>query len=142
MTMKIQLDWKRGLRFDAESSSGAKLTMDAETGEAPSPMEALLASLAGCMAMDVASILEKKRQSVASYRIEIEGERPEAGVYPRPFTAVRMRHIVTGDSVDPEAVRRAIELSETKYCSVAATLKGSPEILSTFDVLETVKPGT
>jgi putative redox protein len=82
-------------------------------------VEALLASLAGCTGMDVASILKKKRQAAATYEITIDGDRTEE--HPRIFTAIRVEHRVSGN-VEPEALRRSIELSATAYCPVSAML--------------------
>ncbi|MFN8138398.1 MAG: OsmC family protein [Fimbriimonadales bacterium] len=133
--MKATINWKQDLRFDAVTSSNALISFDSDaTTNLPSPMEGLLTSLAACMAMDVISILEKKRQAVSAYRVEIEGERPEAGVYPRPFTSMTLVHYVEGDNIDEAAVARAVELSETKYCSVSFTLKSQPEIRNEWRV--------
>jgi putative redox protein len=85
----------------------------------PTPIDVLLAALAGCTAMDVASILRKKRQSAASYEVEVDGDR--ADEHPRVFTAIRVEHRVRG-AVEPEALRRSIELSATTYCPVSAML--------------------
>jgi len=135
--MKTALEWKQGNRFDADLDSGASLTFDsAEDGEAPagpSPLEALLASLAACTAMDVISILEKKRQDVKSYRVEIEADRNPPGEWPRPFKSFHLNHVVSGD-VDEHALARAIELSEDKYCSVSATLRTAPRITNTWTI--------
>jgi putative redox protein len=106
-----------GLAVSADG--GRSITMAPDEAGGPSPIDALLASLAGCTAMDVASLLRKKRQSAATYEIEIDGDRAEE--HPRVFTAVRIEHRVRG-AVEPEALRRSIELSATKYCPVSATL--------------------
>lgn len=135
--MFSSLDWKGGYRFDAEVPSGVTVSFDnADEGAVPagpSPMEAFLASLAACTAMDVISILLKKRQSVTSYRVEIEGERNPPGEWPRPFTEFRIKHIIEGD-VEPASLERAISLSEEKYCSVSATLRIEPGIVNTWEI--------
>jgi putative redox protein len=135
--MIATLEWKEGLTFEAQVPSGVDLVFDsADDGEipkGPSPMEAFLTSLAACTAMDVISILEKKRQKVASYRIEIEGDRNPPGSWPRPFTEFRIKHSVTGE-VDPVALQRAINLSEETYCSVSATLKAMPKVVNTWEI--------
>jgi putative redox protein len=94
-------------------------------GSAASPKEALLAALAGCTAIDVASILRKKRQAAATYEIHAEAESAEE--HPRVFTSVTVEHRVTGD-VTPEALRRSVELSATKYCPVSHMLSASVRI--------------
>jgi putative redox protein len=131
------LDWKGNLRFDVELPSGATLSYDNvedyEVPAGPSPMEGLLSSLAACMAMDVISILQKKRQNVVSYRVEIEADRKPRGEWPRPFEAIRVKHIVGGE-VEAAALERAIELSEEKYCSVSATLRLGPQITNSVEI--------
>ena len=117
------VDPSDGLAITATSGSGFRLQFDtastAEGGIGPSPTESLLAALAACTAMDVASILRKKRQAVDRYDIEVHGE--EASQHPQVFTSITVEHVVAGD-VDPEAVRRSIELSATRYCPVSALL--------------------
>lgn len=105
-----------------------------ERSAAAGPLELLTIALGGCTAVDVISILKKKRQKVTAYRVEVRGERREE--HPRSFRRMEVRHIVTGHGVSEEAVRRAVELSVDKYCSVAATLRPTAEIVSSFEVLE------
>ncbi len=97
-------------------------------------MELLLVGLAGCTAMDVIGILRKKRQHVTDYEVLVHGERAED--HPMVFTDVTVEHIVTGHGVDPTAVARAIELSETKYCGAGATISQTATLKHTFRVLE------
>ena len=103
-------------------------------GTAATPMELLLLALGGCTGVDVISILKKKRQQVTDYRIEVSGERREE--FPKRFTRLLVKHIVRGHSVTEQAVARAIELSETKYCSVAATLRPGVEIVTSYEIIE------
>ena len=128
----MTLEWKGGLTFEAEPPSGAKMTFASESG--PTPIEAFVASLAACSAMDVVSILEKMRQPVESYRVEVEWERGPRDVWPRPVTAITVRHIVKGAGVDESAVRKAVKLSDEKYCGVTATLRTQPKITTTWSV--------
>ncbi len=101
---------------------------------APTPVEMLLVSVAGCTAADVISILKKKRQNVTAYKVEISGERKED--HPRAFIRFHVHHIVHGHNVSEKAVADAIELSDTKYCSVAATVRPTAEITTSFEVVE------
>lgn len=121
--------WLTGMTFDAELGDH-HLTMDAKSGfgdnRAPTPVMLLLASLGGCTAMDVVSILRKKRQSFDGITIRVEGEQLEE--HPNRFTDIKLVYEITGDGIDPKAVARAVELSEEKYCSVAASLRMSTNI--------------
>lgn len=101
---------------------------------AASPMELLLIAVGSCTAIDVESILKKKRERVTSYRIEVSGERREE--YPKSWKRIGIKHILTGRGLSETAVARAIELSEQKYCSVAATLRPTAEIVSTYVIEE------
>jgi putative redox protein len=116
--------------------SGHALPMDTDSkrSSAPSPVELLLVALGACTATDVAGILAKKRQHVTSYVIEVSGTRRDD--HPRRYTAMKVHHIITGKSLSATAVAHAIELSDTKYCSVAATLRPSVEIQTTFEIIE------
>jgi putative redox protein len=95
-----------------------------EGNAGPRPAELVAVGLAGCTAMDVISILQKKRQVVTSYQVSVTAEQRETA--PNVFTSAEVLHIVEGPSVDEAAVRRAIELSASKYCSVGATLAAGP----------------
>ena len=120
----------------ATTPGNYSLTIDTkgERKSAPTPMELLLVSVAACTAVDVVSILEKKRQVVTDYKVEISGERRED--YPRAFTKMHVHHIVYGHDVSEQAVARAIELSDTKYCSVAASVRPTVEITTSFEILQ------
>lgn len=106
-----------------------------DRANAISPLEMLLVSVAACTAADIISILEKKRQDVTDYRVEIEGDRRDE--YPRSFTTFRINHIVHGRSVSEKALSDAIELSDTKYCSVAATVRPAATIITSYQIFET-----
>jgi putative redox protein len=96
------------------------------------PMELLLVGLGACTGMDVITILRKKRQNIAAYRIEVSGNRAED--YPKVFTEIFIRHVVHGDDVEGSAVRHAIELSETKYCPAYAMLSRTAKISTTYEI--------
>lgn len=117
------VDPQGGLRVEVVTESGFPIAFDAAeagtTQSAPSPIETVLAALAGCTSMDVVSILRKKRQRATSYEIAVTGEK--ADEHPRVYTRIVIEHRVAGDVV-PEALRRSIELSATHYCPVSAML--------------------
>ncbi len=116
------------------SGHAQALETDHERASAATPMELLLIALGGCTAVDVESILKKKRQQVSDYRVEVRGERRDE--HPRAYTRIEVRHVVRGRGVSEAAVASAVELSETKYCSVAATLRPGVEIVTTYEVIE------
>jgi len=126
--------------FVGVSPSGHAQTIetDSERHAAATPMELLLLALGSCTGVDVISILKKKRQQVTDYRIEVSGERREE--HPRAYTRLFVKHIVRGHAVSEEAVARAIELSDQKYCSVAATLRGSAQIVTSYEIIEENQP--
>src|SRR4051794_18456476 len=119
----VKVNWVGALAFEVEPPTGNKFILDSHpefggTNQGPTPVEAFLGALAACSAIDVLAILEKKQQKVTAYRIEVEGERPPQGTYPRGFTSLVVRHILAGENLDPHAVERAVELSDQKYCTV------------------------
>ncbi|HXQ72467.1 MAG TPA: OsmC family protein [Pyrinomonadaceae bacterium] len=136
MTAKAIVKFVDDDLFVGITPGGRALVLDtnSQRSSGPSPVELLLVALGSCTATDVASILKKKRQHVTSYTIEISGERRTE--YPRSYTSMKVHHILTGRSISRNAVAHAIELSETKYCSVADTLRPKVEIQSTFEIIE------
>ena len=122
--------------FIGTSPSGISVAIDVkgDRRSAASPLEMLLISVAACTAADVASILEKKRQDVREYVVEIEGTRVDD--YPRKFVRFHVNHIVRGRSVSEKALADAIRLSDEKYCSVAATVRPTAEITTSYEIIE------
>ena len=117
--MKATVNWQQNMTFIGTANSGFPVKMD--SGESSGgnnsgvrPMELLVLGLAGCMAMDVISILRKKRQNVTQFDVRVDAARSKE--YPKVFTSALVTYVVTGISVDEDAVLRAIELSATKYC--------------------------
>ena len=128
--------------FIGTSPSGHAQAIDSKGDRkaAPTPMEMLLVAVGACTAVDVVSILEKKRQTVTDYRVEVSGDRREE--HPRAYTKIRVHHIVYGHNVSEQAVARAVELSDTKYCSVAATVRPTAEIETSYEIIEVEKQET
>jgi putative redox protein len=122
--------------FTGYSPSGHPVTIDTDhlRNSAPTPMELLLLALGSCTGVDVVSILKKKRESVTDYRVEVRAHR--RAEHPRSYARMEVHHIVTGRNISKQSVAQAIELSEQKYCSVAATLRPTAEIVSSFEVIE------
>lgn len=118
------------------SNHALAIETDSERHSAPTPMELLLVALGSCTGVDVVSILKKKRQVVTSYRVEIRGHRREE--HPRSYQRIEVHHIITGDNVSENSVEQAVKLSEEKYCSVAATLRPTAEIVSTFEIIQAI----
>ena len=126
----VVVSWKReGLLFEGVTAHGRvdlASSLD-EAGQGATPMELLRLALAGCTAMDVVSILQKMRQPLEEIRVEVRGEKAEE--HPRRFVALEVVYYRTGD-LDEQKVKRAVELSETRYCSVEATLQPAVPITS------------
>lgn len=113
---------------------GQALVMEtnSQRASAPSPVELLLIAIGGCMGSDVVEILGKKRERLTDYRIEIQGERRKD--FPRSYKKIEIHHVLSGPGLSEEAVKQAIDLSNSKYCSVAATLRPTAEIAVSFAV--------
>ena len=110
-----------GAQFTVRTGSGHEIVLDDAQGDSgPRPIEMLLVGQAGCTGMDVMSILRKKRQVVARYEVSVTAEQRDG--QPAVYTRADVLHVIEGPALDEAAVRRAIELSATKYCSVAAML--------------------
>ncbi len=123
------------MSFDVETGSGHHVLLDAAEhnggqDRGPRPMEMLLVALAGCAGMDIITILRKKRQDIIGYEIRIYGERVEE--HPRVFVHITVEHIFTGHNIVPEAVERAIELTEERYCGASTMLGKMATLKHTF----------
>ena len=134
MTIEAKLVWTEGLQFIGRAGNGPAVVMDSnDGGTGPSPMRMVLMGIAGCSAMDVISILHKKRANVTDFQINITGER--ADEHPKRFTHIHVEYVVTGQGIKPKAVERAIALSEEKYCSAMASVNA--DISHTYRIIET-----
>ena len=137
MDATVTLD--KGMAFYGTADTGFTIKMDAHPSvggdnDGFRPMELLLVGLGGCTAMDIISILRKKRQDISGFEIHLHADR--AKDHPHVFTAITINYVVHGTGVDPQAVERAIELSATKYCSAQAMLSQSAEITSKYEIIE------
>ncbi|MFY9610288.1 MAG: OsmC family protein [Blastocatellia bacterium] len=133
-TKVAKLRYAGGETFVGESPSGHAIVTSFAHDHvtAPTPMELLLMSLGGCTGADVIGILEKKRQRVSGYEIEVRGVRREE--HPKIYTEIEVVHRLRGRALDPKAVAHAIELSESKYCSVSAMLGASAAITMRYEI--------
>ncbi len=143
--MNAKVTWQKELQFVGMADSGFPVKLDShsspETGVGP--VEMLAIALAGCTAMDVISILVKKKMDVTSFEVKVNADR--AADPPKRITKAVLEYVVRGRGVDEASVRRAIELSVTKYCAVHATLKDSFPIALTYSIYEDeqlIKQGT
>ena len=137
---KMVLDWKTNYQLEARNEKGLSVKFDAPIAHggdetALSPMEYVLASLAACSSIHVLRILKKMRQKINNYQVEATAERKEES-YPRVFTRIHLKYKVKGKKIDPEAVKKAIQLSEEKYCSVGGMLREIVQITSSYEVTE------
>lgn len=121
MTIQAQLTWTDGLQLVARADGAPAIIMDNPVGgSGPTPMQVMLMGIAGCTAMDVISILNKKRCPFTRVTANVVGERADG--HPKRFTRIRIEYVVHGNGVKPKDVERAIELSTTRYCGAIASL--------------------
>jgi putative redox protein len=136
----INARWSKNRQFVGWDSKNHGIVMDTPaegTGEGTGwrPVELLLLGLAGCTGVDVISILEKKREDVRGFEIEVKGD-PFLDEHPHYYQTIEVIYTVTGVGVKPESVARAIELSEEKYCSVKGSLGPQVNVTTRFEVIE------
>lgn len=138
--MQATVKWVDGVMFLGESGSGHSVVMDGAADHGGRnmgvrPMEMILLGLGGCASFDVISILKKARQPVTDCRVELDADRAD-GV-PSPFTRIHLRFVVTGKGLKDAQVKRAVELSATKYCSASVMLEAANVALShSYEVIE------
>lgn len=129
--MESKVVWKGGMAFTGGTDSGFLIPLDAHEKAGGhkmgfQPLQLFAIGLVGCTGMDVISILTKKRQEVTAFEVSAQIER--ADEHPRVFTKIIIEYKVTGRNIDREAVERAVELSETRYCPAQAMLEKAAEI--------------
>jgi len=140
----VRVRWTGKRQFTGWDAAGHGLVMDVpeefggqDTG--PRPLEIFLYGLAACTAMDVVSVLEKKREQFTALEIEVEATQRE-DEFPKIYTRIELMYVVTGWDVAPEAVSRAIELSEEKYCTVRGMLGPQVEVVTGYRIEEAPRP--
>lgn len=135
--MRVEIKRSQGLTLTATADSRHPVIMDAAgpaggNDEGSRPIELVLMGLGGCTAMDVLTILKKKRIVLDDFEMHLTAERNEE--HPKVFTDIRIQFVFYGEAIPREAVEKAIELSETKYCSVSAMLKKTARITTEFEI--------
>ena len=143
--MKATVNWQNNMVFIGTSASGFPVQMDADssfggTESGIRPMEMIALGLAGCTAMDVISILRKKRQDVTQFEVRVDA--PRSTDYPKVFTRAVITYVVTGRSVDEDAVLRSIELAATKYCSAQIMLESAVPMDLLYEIFEDEEDGS
>lgn len=135
--MRSTATWLGGAAFEHTPDSGLRFVTDARLAgdeerprRGPSPMEIILGAVAGCTGIDLVEVLRKMRLEIRVLRITAEGERYDT--VPRAFRRIHMTYEIETEPLEPEKIRRAVELSVTKYCSVTATLAGAVEMRYTL----------
>ena len=123
--MNAIVAWRQGMRFTGKADTGFEVPLGAEPAAGGAndgfrPLELMAVSLAGCTAMDVISILTKKKQDVTAFEVKVHAE--QAQEFPKVFTQAVITYMIAGHAVDEAAVLRAIELTATKYCPALAML--------------------
>jgi len=132
---QAKVKWVEGKQFVGTDSTSHSLVMSSsQEGTGLKPSDLLLLGLGGCTGVDVISILEKQCQRVADLEITITGEQDPQP--PWTFRRIEMEYLLRGKELKEEAVRRAIQLSEEKYCSVGATISGVAEMASSFQIVK------
>lgn len=138
MAKTASVTWKGDMHFTGTADTGFGLTLDAAPAVGGQemgfrPLELMLISLAGCTGMDVISILKKKRQDVTGFEVRVEAK--QADEHPYIYTDIHVNYLVRGHDVDPAAVERSIELSETTYCPAHAMLRRTANITSSYEIV-------
>lgn len=126
MTIKAKLEWKEKMQFVGQAGNNPCVTLDNPEGKTgPTPMEMVLMGIAGCTAMDVISIIRKRRADVTGFQVNITGERAED--HPKRYTRILIEYVLEGTGITAKDVERAIKLSTTKYCSATASMNAQVE---------------
>jgi putative redox protein len=137
--MESKVIWKGNMAFTGTSDAGYSIPLDTSkamggSDNAIQPLQLFAIGLVGCTAMDVISILQKKRQQITDFEVSAQIERAEE--HPKVFTKILLEYKITGKNLDKKAVDRAVELSETRYCAAKAMLEKTAEIETVITMIE------
>ncbi|MDM8538615.1 OsmC family protein [Desulfobacterales bacterium HSG17] len=133
MTLKAQIKWTDGYQFVARAGTGPAVVLDStDGGSGPTPMDMLLMGVAGCSAIDVVMIMQKKRAKLTDFHVNISGTKADAD--PQRFTHINLEYVLYGKGIKPSGVEQAIRLSEEKYCSAMASVNA--EFSHTYRIVE------
>jgi putative redox protein len=133
---EVVAEWIGESAFEGRNQSGGSVQIGTHAGKpGVGPMEMLLLGVAGCTGMDIVSILGKKRQKLDRFEVQVRGKR--ADEHPKVYTDIEVIYCLWGQAIDPKAVEQAIQLSEEKYCSASAMMKGVAQIVSRYELHET-----
>jgi putative redox protein len=131
---EVVAEWQGGGAFIGRNAAGGSVQMGTiEEKPGTSPMELLLIAVAGCTGMDIADIMQKKRQPLQSLKVKVRGKRAES--FPKVYTEIDVTYLVWGENIDPRALEQAIQLSEEKYCSASAMLRAVAQMHSNYRIL-------
>lgn len=133
-TNKGSLVWDKDLIFNARTQMGYEVEFDARMQWGCSPTETLLMSLAGCLAIDVFSFLQKMRAEISTFKIDFSGDRNTTP--PQYYKSIEMTIHITGKGITPKKIERAISLSQEKYCSVYHSLRKDIEVKVNYKINE------
>ena len=138
MEVAVRVEWQGGLRFTGVNSDGNSTTMDATDVQGRpagvTPMQLLLMGLGGCTGIDIVNILAKQHQNLSALTMSITGERRSEA--PRYYESIHVEYVLKVSDLEERKIRRAIQLSEEKYCSVRAMLKDKARITSSYKIAQ------
>lgn len=137
LTAKIK--YTDGMQFVGAADSGHAIVMDSNTEAGGDntglrPMELLLIGIGGCSGMDIVSVLKKKKENLTGFEINVIGKK--ADEHPKKYTDINIEFILKGKNLSDDAVKKAVELSMGKYCSVKATLEGTAKVNYSYKIIE------
>lgn len=137
--MKSRIKFVENMQFVATADSGHAVIMDAPpsvggNSSGAKPSELLLMGFGGCSGMDIVSILKKKKQDVTAFEMNVDGDTAES--HPRYFTDIHIEYVITGRNISEDAVKRAIELSLNKYCTVGNTIGKAAKITHSYKIIQ------
>jgi len=138
LEVAVRVEWQGGLRFTGVNSDGTSTTIDATDVQGRpagvTPMQLLLMGLGGCTGIDIVNILAKQHQNLSALTMSITGERRSEA--PRYYESIHVEYVLKVSDLEERKIRRAIQLSEEKYCSVRAMLKDKARITSSYKIAQ------